>query len=307
MAGYMYLGSQKVCPAIVSGGDEKVYNVDGADWLGEVNNQGVLVAPTKDINLVFDGVEDLSDNILENKFKGQSRVKSVCFPDLEKLSGYSCMYSSFYNCSNVSEVSFPKLKEITGVGSFNGTFYGSKIATVNFPELEKIGPNYGSICYLTFGNSSLLESVYFPKLKYIYGGSAFSPFRNCTNLKIVDFSSLEEIGQENEYESASMGYCFQGCTSLETVSFPKLTSINSDEGLYECFINCTSLKSVYFNSLTPSGLGEYTSQFYDMLYNCSGVTLHFLSSMESVMQSMSGYPNFGGTNTVILYDLPAME
>jgi len=45
-----------------------------------------------------------------------------------------------------------------------------------------------------------------------------------------------------------------------------------------------------------------------MLSGCSNVTVHFPSNLQSVIGSWYDVQNgFGGTNTTVLFDLPATE
>jgi hypothetical protein len=76
-----------------------------------------------------------------------------------------------------------------------------------------------------------------------------------------------------------MGYAFQGCTKLKTLSFPALTS---------------------------NSFGSYTNQFNNMLSGVTGCKVHFPSNLQSVIGSWSSVTSgFTGTNTTVLFDLPA--
>lgn len=153
-------------------------------------------------------------------------------------------------------------------------------------------------------------------------------FYGCTSLTSANLSSLTAINGR-----WGLGYAFSGCTNLANVDLSGLTAINAANGIAYAFTDCTSLSSVNFSSLstiipptsnavfgytfmrcsnlsisfpaiTSSSFGSYTSQFNSMLYNATNITLHFPTSLpQTTISSLNGYPNFGGTNVTILYDL----
>ena len=70
----------------------------------------------------------------------------------------------------------------------------------------------------------------------------------------------------------------------------------------------TTLMSVSFPALTSQSFGASTNQFSGMLSMDEGVTVHFPSNLQSVIGDWSDVKNgFGGTNTTVLFDLPATE
>ena len=112
-------------------------------------------------------------------------------------------------------------------------------------------------------------------------------------------SSVTSIGDYGLY------YAFYGCTSLTSTGLNNVTSIGN-RGLYYAFYNCTSLTSISFPALNSNSFGSYRDQFYRMLSGVTGCTVHFPSNLESVIGSWSDVTNgFGGTNTTVLFDLPA--
>jgi hypothetical protein len=76
------------------------------------------------------------------------------------------------------------------------------------------------------------------------------------------------------------------------------------------FINCQNLTSVSFPALTSASFGSYKNQFSNMIQNVTGCTIHFPSNLDpqggsTVISSLTGYPSFSGTNTVLAFDLPS--
>ena len=84
-------------------------------------------------------------------------------------------------------------------------------------------------------------------------------------------------------------------------NFYKLREVGN-YSFYVTFRNCPSLSELSFNSLQTAT----ETSFNNMLLNNSNVTVHFPSNLQSTMSSWSDVlAGFGGTNTTILFDLPA--
>ena len=102
--------------------------------------------------------------------------------------------------------------------------------------------------------------------------------------------------------NSAMDSCF-AYSSLTSVVFSSLTTISGTNALSRCFLACSSLTEISFPALQSFGT-DTVNQFFKMLSSVRGCTLHFPSNMQSEVESRSGYPDFGGTNTVVLFDLP---
>lgn len=276
MGGTLFIGNQMVSPVIIQG-EEKAFNVDGYDWLGEVNQQGELVAPTKDINLVFNGVKEITNRILDNKFKNDTRVKSASFPDLKKIINGGSLYNTFYGCPNLTSVDISSVEEVGNEG-FTQTFQLTNITgDLHFRNLKKVGLN-----------------------------SFYCAFYRCQNLGNAYFYSLEKIGEEDTLPYANLNGMFSE-SGLKKAYFLVLSDISnytSRGALVGTFEYCSELTDIYFNALNSNSFGEYTSQFNDMIYGCNGVTVHFPVGLDATIGNWSSVlSGFGGTNTTILYDL----
>lgn len=168
-------------------------------------------------------------------------------------------------------VSFPDLISIEGENTLWEAFYKCvNMGTVSFPVLTNIS---GDSCLYYAFRACPFTTFTFPELKYVGGTTSV------------------------------LQYAFYQCANLTTVSFPKLEEITCPSAFSRCFSSCTALTDVYFNSLTVDSFGSYTNQFANMLQGCTGVTLHFPSGLQSVISGLSGYPNFSGTSTTVLFDL----
>jgi len=279
------------------GGTSTKYGASVDNFLGDVDANGVLQAPTEEVNVVFTGVKDIVANGLKYKWQNSSNIKSASFPNLTSITGTSCLnltfqYSSLESisfpeltsvsaenalnnscssASNLTAVSFPKLSTINGQRSFYQAFLGTGVTSASFPELTSISGNYA--CSEMFSSCSSLSSISFPKLTSVSGYGLQYAFRS---------------------------------TAVTSVTFPALSSINAYYALAGAFQMCTSLTSISFPALVSNMLGR--SQFSRMLDGCTGVTVHFPSNLQSVIGSWSDVTaGFGGTNTTVLFDLPATE
>ena len=195
---------------------------------------------------------------------------SFSLPDNVTSIGNYGLYGAFQVCTSLTSVDFSNLTSISDYGlpgAFNGC---TGLTSVDLSNVTGIG-NYG----------------------------LSSTFNSCTSLTSVDLSNLQSIG-DNGLLSA-----FRGCTSLTSVDLSNVTSIDN-AGLSSAFDSCTSLTSLSFPKLNSNSFGGYTNQFYRMLSGVTGCTVHFPSNLESVIGSWSDVTSgFGGTDTVVLFDLLA--
>lgn len=112
------------------------------------------------------------------------------------------------------------------------------------------------------------------------------------------FKDLKEVPQGGFFHS----FVF---TNIQTASFPKVESVGVDS--FNCaFEMCYNLKDIYFDSLKTTGF-KSTFAFRLMLLDCYDVTIHFPSNLENVVSQLLDYPDFGGDDTVLAFDLDPTE
>ncbi len=259
----------------------KKYGATINNFLGDVNANGVLQIPTTNTDLVFNGVKDLAQNALCDEFSciqstnaNKQKIRSVSFPDLVAISGHSGLKGFATYQTNLTSVSFPKLQTISGEYALTQAFRATGVTSVSFPELENITSN-NSACENCFGNCQNLTAISFPKLKILKNQSLSSAFGSC---------------------------------NIQTATFPALYDLSGYKPLASCFSYNTALTSVSFPALKSTSFGSYTNQFNNMLSGVTGCTVHFPSNLQSVIGSWADVTNgFGGTNTTVLFDLPATE
>lgn len=254
------------------------YGITIDSIVGDVNANGVLQAPSGSTDLVFTGVKEVATGALSYGFYG-GKITSASFPDLLSINNNNSMNYIFSSNPNLTKVLFPELLEIN---SNNQYMIPScpLLNEVSFPKLVTIGSN-ATLSYLCM-NSTALEEISFPVLK-------------------------------NILEGYCMSYAFSG-TNLSKVYFTSLDNIDGNRVFYGIFHGVQKLANIYFNSLKTTSFGSYVSQF-DGMFNSStaqtsgAFTMHFPSNLESTIQGLTGYPNFGATagRLTLAFDLPATE
>ena len=184
----------------------------------------------------------------------------------------------------------------------NSGVYGMSTTLFTF-SLPSNATDVGAYAlYYAFYGCTGLTSVDLSSLTTISGDSALSyAFYKCTSLTSVDLSLLTTLSGSN-----ALYFAFNNCTNLTSVDLSLLTTLSGSNALYFAFYNCTSLTSLSFPSLTSTAFGSNTNQFNSMLSGVTGCTVHFPSNLQSVIGSWSSVTSgFGGTNTTVLFDLPA--
>ena len=215
---------------------------------------------------------DVGLNALYLAFANCTSLASVDLSSLTTVSGKHAFYSTFQKCANLTSVDLSSLTTVSGEESFSGAFNGcTSLTSVNLSALTTVDAS------LAFLNS----------------------FNGCTSLTSVDLSSLTNA---SGYQ-ASFKYAFSGCTKLASVNFSSLAKLGGQSTFYYAFSNCSSLTSLSFPALTADSFAYEVNQFNNMLSGVTGCTVHFPAATQAKIETMTGYPNFGGTNTTVLFDL----
>jgi hypothetical protein len=122
--------------------------------------------------------------------------------------------------------------------------------------------------------------------------------------------SLESISISNMANLRITGNTFYKCSNLSEVDVSSVTKMTSGALSGTAggggFLKGTAVTTLSFYSLNSTSFGSYTNQFNNMLAGKSGVTVHFPSNLQSVIGNWTSVAaGFGGSNTTILFDLPA--
>lgn len=323
------------------GGSSSKYNVEIDNLLGDIDNQGKLLQPrfsssSSSFSASFNGVTDISSNALRSRF-AFTKCTSLSFPDLSYINDDFAL-DNVCSYSTVASMSMPELLEINGSHAMSSAFAGTVLTNVSLPKLTKVYSSLGYCIERCFGslNTSLTASFpeltllfgtfcaanlfYFtdlsnqsvaimPKLTEAVGNSVLNQAFHTTNLSVNPIPNVETVAGLQAMYAAFYG------ASFSSFSFEKLSSLTTSRTgvslgstFRNCFQNCTNLTILSFPALTSQSFGNKTDHFNGMLSGCSNVTVHFPSNLQSVIGSWSDVTKgFGGTNTTVLFDLPATE
>ena len=242
-------------------------------FLGPLNSNGVLYNPSG------------GDNGVDCNFAGVKTVSQMA------------LYCRFYYCGVIKDVDFPDL-QVVNMDGFYCAFRYSGIRRFNAPKLSNI--NIRGL-YYAFGDS-YIETADLSGLETISSEYALGcAFNYCSYVENVDLSNLTMVTG-----SYALYACFEYTKKITTMVFPKLKKIS---GIYTCgrlFAN-SKIQDIKFPAVVSSGLPQ-SNVFFNMLSRVTGCTVHFPSNLQSVIGSWSEVlSGFGGTNTTVLFDLPATE
>lgn len=198
-----------------------------------------------------------------------------------------------------TEFVIPSDAKILGANVLMRAFYNhNSLKTADLSPIESI--NGSNALDNAFSSCLGLESINLSTIKRVAASSCMASVCNaCSKITSIDLSSLESITGAYGMQNA-----FQRCTRLTEVKLDSLKIITGQNCLASAFSGCTSLEELRFPALTTSSFGTaYKNQFNGMLTSVTGCTIHFPAGTESAVSALTGYPNFGGTNTVVLFDL----
>lgn len=272
------------------------------------------------------GVTKIEDDILSHSYYDNQSVTTV--PDFSNVTniGYRACNAMFLSAGNLTGSVDLSALTTTSESSCTSMFMGTKITSItigvsqitnsstfsqmcqgcqyltsfSLPNLTSVGAIQS--CHRMFYGCTALTTADLSSLVYITGANGCSyMFNDCTALASADLSSLQSIAS---YGCRGM---FFGCTSLTSVSSFSALSDLSREACEEMFKN-SGVTTLSFPALKSTSFGSRTDQFHDMLSGVTGCTVHFPSNLQAVIGSWADVTaGFGGTNTTILYDLPATE
>ena len=241
-----------------------------------------------------------SSDLLSSAFANCKGITSVDLSGLTTAtrsggsSSNGLFKQTFNTCSNLVSVDISSLTNI-GNGVFNQTFNGcTALTTIDLRNVKTI-----SSANLWFANLSALANVNLYNLEVCGGFN--QTFTNDTSLLNLDLGRLVCVTGVNCLNET---FRQSGITNLDLSS---LKNFNSSGTLWlYCFYKCTNLQNLAFPAFTSSTVSSRTTMFQDMLYGLTDVVVHFPSNLQSIMSSWADVVNgFGGTNTTVLFDLPA--
>lgn len=298
----------------------------------EVSPQGVYQKPTTNFTFQFpDEALDIGTEAMPYAFEGCQALVGVDFNNIVQITGNSALRQAF-RITNIASADMSKITKITGIYSLYQVFAGcSNLTSVDLSGLEEVTGQY--TMYSAFDGCGLTGLLDLSSLKTVggtYGSSVLCQAFQNNNITAVDLSSLETITGDS---TNAMRHMLANNRNLANITFPKLKTIAISSAMDSIVTGCTNLtgaveftvldsvyannafrnafaetkvQSVSFPALTSTSFGSSTSQFTNMLYHVTGCAVHFPSNLQSVIGSWTSVTQgFGGTNTTVLFDLPA--
>jgi len=192
--------------------------------------------------------------------------------------------------------------------SFTGGISGSYIEAVNSSgntiplviDLNKLETIVESTFNYGFRNASRVIFKNLDSVKTIGDSAFYGAFVNATfesGYTDLIFENATEIGKR----AFATGFYNSNITSLR---LPKVTILPETGSPFMYFGSGTPGFHIYFNSVVASSFSN-VNVLADSCAGITGNTFHFPSNLSDVIPNLTGYPNFSGTNTTILYDLEA--
>lgn len=318
----LFLGNQEIKPSVFNCyGIKKIFGTS-IDYVNEVIDlSGIEVIGTKALRYSYCNNQNIASvdfstvkKIIgqygcDNAFYSNTNLTSVDLSSLEIIDGaYSC-YQMFQNCTSLETIDLSNLQSITGSNACQYMFQNcTSLIDVDLSNLTFVTPSSTNNTGITginyaftsmFQNCTSLKSVDMRHLTYINGAYDFAGmFSGCTSLTDVNLDGLVCIDGN--------GSSFRDCTSLKTITFTALSKVKYYP-FDAMFSGCTSLTDVYFPSFGANTLSN--TRFNTLLSGCLNVNLHLPTTYNPDnphkvfdITLVNGYPNFGGTNTNLLYD-----
>ena len=278
---------------------------------GETAFTNAFQGCTSLVSADFSELTTVERGAFRNAFSGCTALASADFSNLTTVHSTTTSYtfgSAFAGNIPITTLDFRKVAAAEPYAFYQVCNGNTNVVTARFDSVQTASDNafaqaFNGCTALTTANFDGLETV---------SSSSYSAFRQafngCSSLTTISFPALETVSQGGT--SSLFEEAFSGCTSLTAMSFPELVTLTNTGSsstygaFYRAFAGCTSLTSVSFPKLDASTFGTGKKYYFmSMLSGCTGVTVHFPASAQTEVEAMYGYPNFGGTNTTVLFDL----
>ena len=239
---------------------------------------------------------DVGENVFAYAYSGNTGITgAIDFGSLTTVSGNNGCSNMFARCTGITSVDLSSLTTVSGQSGCGYMFLGCTGITgaLDLSSLTTVSNVFG--CTNMFAGCTGITSVDLSSLTTVTGGQdgCNQMFYNCTGLTSVDLSSLTTVS--GYFACQNM---FSGCTGLTSIDLSSLKTVSGASGCSQMFSGCTGLTTLSFPALKTVYNGQV---FVNMLHGVTGCTVHFPSNLSSYNF------NCGGTNTTVLYDLPATE
>lgn len=243
-----------------------------------VDANGVYGYPTTSFAFALPSTATkITNTTLKEAFNGCTTITSVDMSSITEINGTDVLENFCNNCTNLTSVDLSGLTTLNGNGAMDSAFYGTNITTVDLSSLTTIS-----------------------------GTAMTHTFRDCLHISSIDLSSLTTL-----IAGVSLNGTFGLSTNptsplpLTSVTFTSLETVNGTAPMRNIFAKRDGLQ-IYFPAFNSNTFGNLTTYLDNIVSEAVGCTVHFPSNMQSIIGNWSSVQNgFGGTNTTVLFDLPA--
>lgn len=169
----------------------------------------------------------------ENAFKGQSKLTSVNFPDVETIVG-----GAFSGCTSLKEATLGIYSTVKGQDNkfiFDTDVPLEKL-TLSRAETDKSTNDKDDVKGIIFQSLTNLKELHLPALKTLKWRGDFNNYKALTT---IDAPLLENIPSET----------FISCDELDSVYLPGVKEIDGGAAFY----NCKKLRGIYCPACTRVG------------------------------------------------------
>ena len=276
----------------------------------------------------FSNLTSVTGNRALNYFaQSCDRLTSISFPSLTTV-GSSGLYSLCYG-SYIQTLDLGAVTTLPNNSTENFSYMcqsNTNLTSIDMHSLENA--NRTSAFRYAFSGCTRLTSTNFANLKYLNSsGAASYMFDGCTSLTAWPFAQLRNLNGSYTFQNCTgftnltipylsngkFEYMFKGCTNLQTVKFYHWTgNLSNDSNVVRgMFDGCTSLTDVYIYGGAIDWTIHQNNQ-QNWLSGTTGLKVHLpkrndpTNGGSTAFSQYGGYPNFGGTNVTLLFDITTM-
>ena len=186
----LYIGDSQGTPAIIKIEEvpKKKLGVSIDTFIGDVDENGTLLATTWTGALNFAGVTEIANDSLKYAFYGRLGITSVDLSSLQSVGVYG-LSSAFQDCKGITSIDLSSLQSVEIYG-LSSAFQDCKgITSIDLSSLQSM-KDYGLSS--AFRGCTGITSISFPSLTSVYSNSfgnisVTGAFRNCTALTKIHF------------------------------------------------------------------------------------------------------------------------
>lgn len=278
-----------------------------------VKNQQGVAQKTGLIDL--DGATDIeAHGLMDAYYKSSAISGTIDFSSLTSLTEEKSCNSTFMACPNITGANLSGLTTVTGNSACANMFSAaasiasvdlSSLTTIGQPSVAQYNSSIESMCSNMVSGTSITSLNLSSLVSVIGKTAAYGMFQNNAHLTSVDISNLKIV-----YGPDAISSMFATCQAMRQITFNSLDTIGSPGynpfystfwGWRDAVINFPALK-------TTSFINNNTGLFNNMLKSATNCTVHFPSNLQTLMSGWSDVTSgFNGTNTTVLFDLPATE